>query len=561
MADRLRREAIEIIPHRLYWADRAVGVGSPEEASWHRFSTDEDSNFVYEPFAEDFGPLSLGAVFRYCHMLEEMQRSTALLGKHLVHCCSQEPQKRANAACLICAYQVVVLRKPANAALRPFSNIVPPFVPFRDASTGPSSFDLTILDCLEGLERGIELGWFDWRSFDIASYENLAKADGCDANWIVPGKFLAFTGPSATPTDSHGFSVFTPEDCAQVFRRMNVGLVVRLNNAEYDRNRFTDRGVSHVDLYFTDGSCPSEEIVSKFFRITEAEPRAIAVHCKAGLGRTCTLIGLYTMKRYCFPARALIGWCRLCRPGSVLGPQQQFLVNMQDEMFRAGLAERGPSAASSPSRSLQAAAMEPYLWSSCTTPPSHAGLSAAHSPPLAPALGTRGGGGVAELFQRADLGQGERLCSAKRHHQAGGGSAPASPADLQRQPLRGARSPAAPQAHPGFAVSGAALSPYTARLPAPVVPPCGHGPSGHHQLALPSRGPAGASSPGDAVGGPVAEAVAQATAAAVAFSACLFEGPAAASACGKPPPQLGLGSTFLVPRGMLQSLWAVPDRT
>jgi cell division cycle 14 len=31
------------------------------------------------------------------------------------------------------------------------------------------------------------------------------------------------------------------------------------------------------------------------------------------------------MKHYKFPAAAFIGYIRLCRPGSILGPQQFFL--------------------------------------------------------------------------------------------------------------------------------------------------------------------------------------------------------------------------------------------
>ena len=61
-------------------------------------------------------------------------------------------------------------------------------------------------------------------------------------------------------------------------------------------------------------------IVNRFLEIVEKEPAAVAVHCKAGLGRTGTLIGCYVMKHFDFPAEAFIGWIRIARPGSVLGP-------------------------------------------------------------------------------------------------------------------------------------------------------------------------------------------------------------------------------------------------
>ena len=56
------------------------------------------------------------------------------------------------------------------------------------------------------------------------------------------------------------------------------------------------------------------------------------MHCKAGLGRTGTLIGLYAMKHYQFPAAAFIGWIRIARPGSILGPQQNYLIDMEKSM-------------------------------------------------------------------------------------------------------------------------------------------------------------------------------------------------------------------------------------
>jgi len=42
------------------------------------------------------------------------------------------------------------------------------------------------------------------------------------------------------------------------------------------------------------------------------------------------------MKHYAFPAAAFTGWIRICRPGSILGPQQHYLCEMQEEMFEAG---------------------------------------------------------------------------------------------------------------------------------------------------------------------------------------------------------------------------------
>jgi cell division cycle 14 len=79
--------------------------------------------------------------------------------------------------------------------------------------------------------------------------------------------------------------------------------VVRLNEALYERSKFLEQGIFHNDLYFPDGSNPSDEISAEFLRISERHfetpnSGAIAVHCKAGLGRTGTLIGLYAMKHY-----------------------------------------------------------------------------------------------------------------------------------------------------------------------------------------------------------------------------------------------------------------------
>jgi hypothetical protein len=73
------------------------------------------------------------------------------------------------------------------------------------------------------------------------------------------------------------------------------------------------------------GSVTLTACVAGVVQIAEREPGGIAVHCKAGLGRTGTCIGAYAMKHFGFTAKECIGWFRICRPGSVLGPQQYYL--------------------------------------------------------------------------------------------------------------------------------------------------------------------------------------------------------------------------------------------
>ncbi|XP_071346289.1 dual specificity protein phosphatase CDC14AB-like isoform X1 [Trachinotus anak] len=325
--------ASELIKDRLYFA--TLRVKPKNTANTHYFSVDEE--FIYESFYADFGPLNLAMLHRYCCKLNKKLKSFTMSRKKLVHYTSYDQKKRANAAVLIGAYAVIYLKRSPEEAYRTLiSGNNTGYLPFRDAAVGECSFNLTVLDCLQAIRKALQHGFLDFESFDVEEYEHYERVENGDMNWIIPGKVLAFSSPHPRSKIENGYPLHAPEAYFAYFRQHDITAVVRLNRKLYDGRRFENAGFEHHDLFFLDGTTPSDLIVRRFLHVCESTEGAVAVHCKAGLGRTGTLIGCYLMKHFRFTAAEAIAWIRICRPGSVIGPQQNFLEEKQHSLWVQG---------------------------------------------------------------------------------------------------------------------------------------------------------------------------------------------------------------------------------
>ena len=304
----------------------------------------------FEDRIRGHGPADIFHLIQFMEALDSEIISMRENGtRNLVFCATKRPYDLTHAALMLGTYMILRLKYSVEDVASSFIGLK--IEEYRNDSS--SSVSISILDCWLSVKRSKTLGWFKlpsyhapfrWGMIDRDAYHHYDNPLNADLHEVVPGKIVLFRGPKdlggadfQDRLDNGTFVCrdFSPAYYAGFFADLGVSTVVRLNSPHYDPRAFTDRGIDHFDLDFGGQPTPSPVAVSAFFKIVDGARGAVAVHGREGVGRAATLAALYLMRSHRFKAREAMAWLRIMRPGSVLGEQERYLVEVEHSVQEA----------------------------------------------------------------------------------------------------------------------------------------------------------------------------------------------------------------------------------
>ena len=330
-----------VVENRLYLGQRMLDWTGCSEYRWfgpHKSTTNT-------PFSGDFGPMSFASLATLLRQLDTELAECSSSSCKLVYCVDDGKRNMTNAVFVIGAYMILMLDWTLEKVSECFDWLEEDSIEaYRNRTLIQSDLDLTVMDFWRSLTKSKQLGWIrrpissgeSWGMIDVDEYIHFDDPGNGDMHEVILGKIIAFRSPrdldghSTYIDDKDGFRHFSPAHFVETFKYdFDVTAVVQLNGSQYDRRAFTKHGISHYALELEDCSSPPAKVAHAFFNIVDSTPGVVAVHCRTGLGGTGTLIAMLLMRSYGFRAREAMGWLRIMRPGSVIGPQQHFLCRIE----------------------------------------------------------------------------------------------------------------------------------------------------------------------------------------------------------------------------------------
>ena len=129
------------------------------------FSVDE--TLLYNRFHADFGPLHIGHLYRFAVQLHEILGDPGNADRGVVFWSNADARSRANAACLLACYMILIQSWPPHLALAPIAQADPPLMPFRDAGYSQADYGICVQDVVYGVWKAKEEGLCGLKDFSL----------------------------------------------------------------------------------------------------------------------------------------------------------------------------------------------------------------------------------------------------------------------------------------------------------------------------------------------------------------------------------------------------------
>jgi cell division cycle 14 len=126
-----------------------------------------DNTLFYNSFHADFGPLHIGHLYRFAIQFHGILGDPKNSDRPVIFWSKPDSRSRANAACLVACYMVLIQSWPPHLALAPIAQADPPYMPFRDAGYSQADYILTIQDVVYGVWKAKEESICQLKDFNL----------------------------------------------------------------------------------------------------------------------------------------------------------------------------------------------------------------------------------------------------------------------------------------------------------------------------------------------------------------------------------------------------------
>lgn len=211
----------------------------------------------------------------------------------------------------------------------PYFNDHPTF--YVDCVSKHGGYITRLRDCVLVMENNFRNVIVDVSTFDFEDYLYCLKDDYYNMT-MIPHRLIAMV----CPTQNNIVNV------KKELVKRGVKHIIQLNDdIEYNKDIFKE-DIEHHSMVFEDCTHPSKTILDEYLNLikkTEKNNEKIAIHCKAGLGRTGIFVCVYLIVKLRIPAKQAIAMLRIWRPGSIMGYQGHYLETIEDMLLDIDMGE------------------------------------------------------------------------------------------------------------------------------------------------------------------------------------------------------------------------------